>query len=210
MFQCIILLNSRVTCMLSQTHSGFYRELNRLYTLCLARREGVVQGTISHGVYEGQYAIEHPGCYLFLTVFYLFPCSISLRCAARGTLSWSFYDTVTCAICYVAGDEGRQWSLPTKEDKIVDERKNKISRKMKRISFDVLANMPQILGMHWLLHRLLTLWSPVPPDLTISNSAFCTYGFRMLLSVNSVNQLIVVMETGCVFFDVRTEFLNIM
>jgi hypothetical protein len=25
--------------------------------------------------------------------------------AAKGTLSWDFYGKITCAICYVAGDE---------------------------------------------------------------------------------------------------------
>jgi hypothetical protein len=32
----------------------------------------------------------------------------------------------------------------------------------------------------------------------------------MILRINSVNKLIVVMETGCVFIEVRTELLNII
>jgi hypothetical protein len=36
------------------------------------------------------------------------------------------------------------------------------------------------------------------------------YGFRMILIVNSVNQTIVVMDAYSVFFEVRTEFLNIV
>jgi hypothetical protein len=55
----------------------------------------------------------------------------------------------------------------------------------------------------------------VPHAVTISKSAFCIYGFRMIpseteiISSNSVNQLIFVMVKCCVFFAVRTEFLNI-
>jgi hypothetical protein len=31
-----------------------------------------------------------------------------------------------------------------------------------------------------------------------------------IISLNSINQLIFVMVTGCVLFEVRTEFLNII
>jgi hypothetical protein len=50
-----------------------------------------------------------------------------------------------------------------------------------------------------------------PPALTIGISAFCIYGFRMILSVNrdyylnSINQLIFVMVKCGIFFAVRTE-----
>jgi hypothetical protein len=45
-------------------------------------------------------------------------------------------------------------------------------------------------------------------DFAVNNSGTC--GFRIILTVNSVNQLIFVMVKCCVFFAVRTEFLNIV
>jgi hypothetical protein len=54
----------------------------------------------------------------------------------------------------------------------------------------------------------------VPSALKLTNSAFCNYDFRMILSeketvsLNSINRLIFVMVKYCVFFEVRTEFLN--
>jgi hypothetical protein len=47
------------------------------------------------------------------------------------------------------------------------------------------------------------------PALIISNFTFYTEEFCMIISLNSVTQLISVMETCCVFFEVQTEFLNI-
>jgi hypothetical protein len=46
------------------------------------------------------------------------------------------------------------------------------------------------------------------PPLAASGLAFCIYGFCMILTVNSVNQLIFVMVKCGVLFEVRTEFLN--
>jgi hypothetical protein len=52
--------------------------------------------------------------------------------------------------------------------------------------------------------------------LTISNSAFCIYGFCMILIVNSiislnrVNKLMCVMVMGRIVFEVQPEFLNII
>jgi MFS superfamily sulfate permease-like transporter len=42
-----------------------------------------------------------------------------------------------------------------------------------------------------------------------SITSFCIYGFCMIY-LNSVNQLIFVMVKSCVFFAVRTEFLDII
>jgi hypothetical protein len=56
----------------------------------------------------------------------------------------------------------------------------------------------------WLLY--------VAPGLTIRNSALptqCIYWFCMILTVNSINELIFLMVKCCVFFEIRTEFLNI-
>jgi hypothetical protein len=45
---------------------------------------------------------------------------------------------------------------------------------------------------------------------------FCIYVFHMILNVNinyfwnSINKLIFVMVMGCEFFEVQTEFLNII
>jgi hypothetical protein len=46
--------------------------------------------------------------------------------------------------------------------------------------------------------------------LTISNFTFCIQVFRVILRRNSVNQFIFVMVECFVFFEVRTEFLNII
>jgi hypothetical protein len=52
--------------------------------------------------------------------------------------------------------------------------------------------------------------------LTINNSSFCMYGLLMILSINrnislnSINQMIIVMVKLGVFFAAWTEFLNIM
>jgi hypothetical protein len=49
----------------------------------------------------------------------------------------------------------------------------------------------------------------------ISNPAFCIYVFHMVLTVtgtlplNSINKLMLLMAKSCVYFAVRTEFLNI-
>jgi hypothetical protein len=56
---------------------------------------------------------------------------------------------------------------------------------------------------------MVTLCS-LPSDLTITNDAFRIYGVSVILSVNSINQLIFVMVMGRVFFAVRVEFLNII
>jgi hypothetical protein len=56
----------------------------------------------------------------------------------------------------------------------------------------------------------------VPPALKISLCAFCIYGFSYVLAVNrdyilnSINKLIFVMVKCSAFFEVRTEFLNII
>jgi hypothetical protein len=54
----------------------------------------------------------------------------------------------------------------------------------------------------------------VPPASAISNSSFCVYGFRRILTVNSENFLKQHFQAdlcnGGVFFAVRTEFLNII
>jgi hypothetical protein len=53
----------------------------------------------------------------------------------------------------------------------------------------------------------------IPPALTILNSALCMYGFCMILSINGDyfrKQLIFVMVKCYVFFEVRTQFLNII
>jgi hypothetical protein len=63
-----------------------------------------------------------------------------------------------------------------------------------------LQKEPQPFKAEWQLYVL--------PDLPISNTSFCIYGSCMVLSVNSVNQLVFVMVKCCVHFEVRTEFLN--
>jgi hypothetical protein len=58
----------------------------------------------------------------------------------------------------------------------------------------------------------------VPPTLTFSNYILTNeniYGFHAILRINSdylnsINQLIFVMEKRFVFFEVRTKFLNIV
>jgi hypothetical protein len=50
----------------------------------------------------------------------------------------------------------------------------------------------------------------VPSTLPVSDAVFCIFWFHMILSINRVNRLIVVMVKCCVFFAVRTEFLNII
>jgi hypothetical protein len=55
----------------------------------------------------------------------------------------------------------------------------------------------------------------VPFAVRISNAAFCIYGVFMVFSVNrdislnSINQLVFVVEKCCVFFEARVEVLNI-
>jgi hypothetical protein len=56
----------------------------------------------------------------------------------------------------------------------------------------------------------------VQSALTAGTSALCIYGFHTVLiinsiiAVNSINQLFFVMEKGCVFFEIWTEFVNII
>jgi hypothetical protein len=60
----------------------------------------------------------------------------------------------------------------------------------------------------------------VPPTLTLNNSAFrpqsvfvCLVWFSeqtAIISLNSINQLIFVMETCCIFFEAGPEFLNVI
>jgi hypothetical protein len=66
----------------------------------------------------------------------------------------------------------------------------------------------------------LTLWSQVVtthvPFALTSKATFCIYGFHVILSVagiislNSINQLMIVMGKCEVFSEVQTEFLNII
>jgi hypothetical protein len=63
----------------------------------------------------------------------------------------------------------------------------------------------------------VTLLNPLKlAALTVSNSAYCIDGFCMILNVNSGYfleqryQFIFVMVKCCVFFAVRTEFLNVI
>jgi hypothetical protein len=46
--------------------------------------------------------------------------------------------------------------------------------------------------------------------LTVTNSAFCMYGFRMIITVNSDKKLKLVMVKCDVLFEVRAEYLNII
>jgi hypothetical protein len=48
----------------------------------------------------------------------------------------------------------------------------------------------------------------VPAALIINNATFCIYWFCMIIYLNSVNKLILITVTGCVLFELRTEFLN--
>jgi hypothetical protein len=48
----------------------------------------------------------------------------------------------------------------------------------------------------------------IPAAFTISNSAFCIYGFYVILIVHSVNQINFVMVRCSV--EVRTGFLNVI
>jgi hypothetical protein len=58
--------------------------------------------------------------------------------------------------------------------------------------------------------ELVNPFKPSSTASTVNNSSFCIYEFRMILSINSINQLIFVMVKCCVFFALRTEFLNII
>jgi hypothetical protein len=69
--------------------------------------------------------------------------------------------------------------------------------------------------MVFVFARFVALQIDVPSDLSGSNSACHIYGFNMNFSVNidissnSINQIIFVMENGCVLFAEFTEFLSI-
>jgi hypothetical protein len=65
-------------------------------------------------------------------------------------------------------------------------------------SFNSLKNSGNYM-YHLLQHSLTIFFFPTE----------CTYVFRMILTVNSVNQLIFVMVKCSVFFSVRPELLNI-
>jgi hypothetical protein len=54
----------------------------------------------------------------------------------------------------------------------------------------------------------------VPHALTINTSQFCIYGFHMnlstvIISLNSINMLIFIVEGCCVFSETQIEFLNV-
>jgi hypothetical protein len=62
---------------------------------------------------------------------------------------------------------------------------------------------------HWLLY--------VPFAVTFRKPVFCPYNvfmflviLTMIISLISIRQLLSVMETWCVFFEIRTELLNII
>jgi hypothetical protein len=50
----------------------------------------------------------------------------------------------------------------------------------------------------------------VPANLVVCNALFCIYAFCIVLTVNSINQLIFVTVKCGVLFEVRTGFLNII